>query len=109
MPILPLVRLVTIDVPNKSKIAACYFEAWIKNCLTIIPDLTAPIVVPVALLFTKREDNYLPKLFTWWDNDASINGDGWAVLREGKWVHVQGNELPGERAVPYGDPEYTGD
>jgi hypothetical protein len=40
---------------------------------------------------------------------VSINGDGWAVLRDGQWVRVQGNELPGERAIPYFHPEYTGD
>lgn len=109
MPTIPLLRLVYLDVPNKSAIAKCFIEAWLKNCLTIIPDLTAPIVVPVALLFTPRDAERLPRIFEWWDNDVSINGDGWAVLRDGNWVQVQGNELPGERAIPYGHPDYTGD
>lgn len=108
-PIIPLIRLAIIDVPSKGAIARCFIEAWLKNCLTILPDLAAPIVVPIALLFTKRDAENLPRLFEWWDNDASINGDGWAVLRDGKWVHVFGNELPGERAIPYGHPDYTGD
>ena len=109
MPTLPLIRLAMIDVPNKGRIARCFIEAWLKNCLTIPADLLAPIVVPIALLFTKRESEHLPRLFLWWDNDASINGDGWAVWRDGQWVHVFGDERPGERPVPYADPEYTGD
>jgi len=109
MPTLPLIRLAFLPVPNKWRIARCFLGAWLKNCLTIIPDLLAPIVVPVALLFTKREAEHLPKLFLWWDNDASINGDGWSVWRDGKWVHVFGTGLPSERAVSYADPEYTGD
>lgn len=109
MPTIPLLRLVFLPVPNKWRIARCFVAAWLKNRLTIIPDLMSPIVVPVALLFTPRHAEHLPRLFIWWDNDASINGDGWAVLRDGKWVHVFGDELPGERPVPYIDPEYTGD
>lgn len=109
MPFIPLLRLAFLPVPNKGRMALCFIEAWLKNCLTILPDLLAPIVVPVALLFTPRDAERLPRIFEWWDNDASINGDGWSVLRDGKWIHVFGTELPGERAVPYGDPSYTGD
>lgn len=82
LPILPLIRLAVIDVPHKGKIAACFIEAWFKNLLTIPADILAPVVVPLALLFTKTEDNKLPSFFWWWDNDASINGD---IRVEGKW------------------------
>lgn len=76
LPILPLIRIATFrDVPDRKLLAACVIEAWAKNMLTIIPDLLAPVVVPVALLFTKWEDEHLPRFFWWWDNDASINGD----------------------------------
>lgn len=109
MPIIPLIRLMKIDVPNKFDIIKCFIGAWLKNILTIIPDLLAPVVVPIALLFTKYEDNKLPKLFEWWDNDASINGDGWAVVRNGNWVRVTGNHLLSETPIQYGDPNYTGD
>lgn len=51
------------------------FKGGMVSLLVLIPDLLAPLVVPVALLFTKREDNQLPWLFRWWDNDKSINGD----------------------------------
>lgn len=74
-PFTPIIRVLTLDVPNKLGICKCFIEAWFKNLLTIIPDITAPIVVAIALCFTKYEDNKLPWLFTWWDNDASINGD----------------------------------
>lgn len=69
----------------------------------------APIMAWWALRKLPWEANELP--VKWWryDNDVSINGDGWAVMRDGKWVRVSGNELPGEVAVPYGDPSYTGD
>lgn len=75
IPIIPLIRIAKIDIPDKSGLVKCVIEAWLKNMLTIIPDLLAPVVVPVVLLFTKWEDDHLPRLFWWWDNDASINGD----------------------------------
>ena len=49
--------------------------AWFRSMLIMIPDMLSPIVVPIALIFTKWEDDKLPWLFRWWDNDASINGD----------------------------------
>lgn len=73
----------------KHKILAikCFlFTVLPRGVFVLVPDLLAPIVVPMALLFTKREDNNLPKLFRWWDNDVSINGDReeyWATEYEG--------------------------
>lgn len=75
MPIIPLLRLAFLPVPRRGRIALCFVEAWLKNCLTIIPDMLAPVVVPVALVFTRWDAEHLPWLFRWWDNDASINGD----------------------------------
>lgn len=76
LPLLPLLRIATLrEVPDRKLLAACIVEAWAKNLLTLIPDLLAPVVVPVALLFTRWEAEHLPRLFWWWDNDASINGD----------------------------------
>lgn len=87
MPILPLIRLALLPVPNKGRIARCFLGAWVKSSLMIIPDLLAPVIVPIALLFTKWEAEKLPKLFVWWDNDASINGDQREV---GRWdlLHI---------------------
>jgi hypothetical protein len=82
MPILPLIRLASLPVPDKGRIALCFMGAWLKNCLMILPDLLAPVVVPVALAFTRWDAERLPRPFVWWDNDASINGD---VRQGGLW------------------------
>lgn len=77
--LLPVIYVLFMDgVPFKIKLLAArsfLFSAFPKGLLVFIPDLLAPVIVPIALLFTKREDNHLPALFTWWDNDVSINGD----------------------------------
>jgi len=46
-----------------------------KSLVILIPAMLAPIVVPIALLFTPWEADKLPKIFAIWDNDVSINGD----------------------------------
>lgn len=74
-PLLPIIRIIMLPVPDKHKIIYDFIVAWLKSYITLIPDLLAPVVVPIALLFTKWEDNKLPGLFKFWDNDASINGD----------------------------------
>jgi hypothetical protein len=74
-PILPIIRICMLPVPNKLEIIGNFLRSWIKSLITLIPDLLAPVVVPIALIFTKWEDDKLPRLFKIWDNDASINGD----------------------------------
>lgn len=49
-------------------------SAW-RGLVTLPVVLSSPIVVTIALMFTKRNDDQLPALFRWWDNDVSINGD----------------------------------
>ena len=59
--------------------------------------MLAPIVMLFVLPFVKKEADRLPKLFWFWDNNISINGDGWAKQSpDGTWV-------------PYGHESYTGD
>lgn len=70
---------------------------------------TAPIVMAFVVPFLKRDAQKLPRAFRQWDNEVSINGDGWAVKRNGEWVRVIEDELPGEVAVSYDDPAYDGD
>lgn len=82
IPLIPLIRLAVIDVPNKWAIARCFGQAWLRNLLAMPADLMAPVVVPFALLFTKTEADHLPRFFWWWDNDASINGD---KRHDGSW------------------------
>ncbi len=66
------------DVPLLSRIAAALHflvSTMPRSTLYFLPNILAPLVVPIALTYTRREDNNLPGLFKWWDNDVSINGD----------------------------------
>lgn len=74
-PILPIIRVIQHDIPDKLKIIKCFIEAYFKTLIVLPFDLLSPIIVAIALLFTKWENDKLPKLFWMWDNDASINGD----------------------------------
>ena len=67
-----------------ASLKAGYKKAHSLKCM--FASLTAPAVVAVALLFTKWEDENLPRWASWYDNDASINGD------EFQWVN--GEALP---------------
>lgn len=74
----PLVMIWRLpDVPREHKVRACYsmLDAAAKGLKVLLPDLLAPIVVAIALLQTKREDDHLPAWAWRWDNDVSINGD----------------------------------
>lgn len=75
LPVIPLLRLIFLPVPNKSQIVKCFMKAWVRTLLVMPIDLLSPVVTPIALLFTRWEAEHLPKFFRWWDNDASINGD----------------------------------
>lgn len=75
VPVIPAVRVLMLPVPDKGRILLCFLDAWLRNLLTFIPDMLAPVVVPIALVFTRWDAEHLPWLFRWWDNDASINGD----------------------------------
>ena len=72
-------------------------------------DASAPLVAAVALLFTRRDAERLPRLFRKWDNDASLNGDGWGQLVDGKWHRADADKYPDVPWVSYSDPAYTGD
>lgn len=75
--IAPLLMVLITPIPwaHKAKAIPCFIGAGAK-CMLVMPvSLLAPLIVPIALIFTKREDNKLPSLFRWWDNDVSINGD----------------------------------
>lgn len=90
--------------------AACFDRARKADQRVRIYDATAPLVMLVALLFTPRSANKLPKLFRKWDNDVSINGDGCGWLRaDGKWVDLRdGVQHEGEPLIGYDDTSYGG-
>jgi hypothetical protein len=105
-PIIPTLRILTLPIPDKFNCIVCFWGAWFRSLLTFIPDILSPVIVPIALLFTKWEDDKLPWIFSWWDNDASINGDvrtddssdgkdGWGLR------HVQVEDTPEARAMCY--------
>lgn len=99
-----------LDLPDTDAAVACFDRARAIDRKVRIYDATAPLVMLVALLFTPREANKLPKLFRKWDNDVSINGDGCGWQRtDGTWVDLRdGVQHLGEPLVSYDDPAYGG-
>ncbi|THJ32413.1 hypothetical protein E8K88_11985 [Lampropedia aestuarii] len=87
-----LLALFFCSIPWKERIAVTrsMLNAAVRGTLLLPIDFIAPAIVPIGLLFTKWEDEKLPKLFRLWDNDVSINGD----LREpdGALSQVQSNK-----------------
>lgn len=72
------------DVDDETKAVAeeSFKRAFKLELKTLIFDITAPVVTFYVLMFVKREANELPKPFRyWWDNNVSLNGDGWWVVR----------------------------
>ena len=80
-------RVLNKDIPDEElgTIYSSLARATLHGLYKLPFSLVSPIVVPFALLFTKWEDDALPKLFRYWDNDVSLNGDlrlngGWDLL-----------------------------
>jgi len=102
------------DVPGhlKPAIIDCMDQAEDADKATWPYDLTAPLVMLVALAFTKRDADRLPRLFRKWDNNVSLNGDGhgWRDA-EGNWHHGRDGAVPppGTIMLSYSDPAYAGD
>lgn len=74
-PIIAIFFFKEVPLKHRFRAALSFLNSWARDCVILPADILAPIIVPIALLFTKREDNKLPWLFRWWDNDVSINGD----------------------------------
>lgn len=102
-PTFPVIRILTMQTPDKAAAVACMLGAWIRGMLILPADLLAPVVTPFALLFTGWEADRLPKLFRWWDNDVSLNGD---VRQQGLWAleFVPIADTPEARAMCYWAP-----
>lgn len=98
------------NLPGADAAIACFDRARKADQRVRIYDATAPLVMLVALLFTPREANKLPKLFRKWDNDVGINGDGCGWKRaDGTWVDLRdGVQHLGEPLVGYDDPAFGG-
>ena len=98
------------DLPEseKAKAVDCLLQVRRKGLSGLLYDATAPYVMLLVLPFVKRSATTLPKLFTKWDNEVSINGDGWGKkLPDGNWVTIR---EPGDPdCIPYDHPDYEGD
>lgn len=94
---------------------ACFKRAKKKSVPAQIAGLFAPIVVAFLILTRqlKWNDDNVPKWVWWYDNNVSINGDGWGtLLPDGSCLNYTDHELVAAgKGIPlhYGDPRYTGD
>lgn len=73
----PVLMLWALPIPARHKLrgSVSFMRSACSGLLALLPNMLAPVVVPVALLFTPRSANALPRWAAWWDNDVSINGD----------------------------------
>lgn len=109
-----LAEIDALDLPadTKAAIRADCVTAQKADQRTWFYDLSAPIVMLLVLPFVKREANQLPKLFSAWDNNVSLNGDGygWQDPETGEWFDIRVKPAPaGVPLVSHSDPAYGGD
>lgn len=112
LPSLWVLVLPGVPAVHRRAAALSFLHASVRGLAMLPADVLAPVVVPFALLGTKREAKGLPRWARWWDNDVSINGDGWAVQRGGAWVRINSERdlQPGDgRVYSYDDADYPGD
>jgi len=107
-------RFYALDGVDAAAAWACFdrAEKLVSPWRTLRDHLIAPVVLLIPLLRLPREANDLPEPLAYWRNNVSINGDGKAVLRDGKWIDLQDigwKPQPGERVYSYDDADYTGD
>lgn len=110
-----VMALSNVSMTDRLAAVSCFHRAREAERRTWLYDALAPQAVALALLFTRRDAERLPRLFSKWDNNVSLNGDGEGVLRDGKWL-TRGHDigwadplLPGDKLFRYSDPDYGGD
>lgn len=110
-----VMALSNVSMTDRLAAVSCFHRAREAERRTWLYDALAPQAVALALLFTRRDAERLPSLFSKWDNNVSLNGDGEGVLRDGKWL-TRGHDigwadplLPGDKLFRYSDPDYGGD
>lgn len=67
-------------------------ESESKSCS--IYNITAPLVVPIALLFCEHESEELPKWARKWNNNVNLNGDN------GFWLDKDNDGVPDTIGMP---------
>ena len=101
-----------LDASTKAALKSCCASAKVADNKVRFYDLSAPIVMLLVLPFVKREANQLPKLFSAWDNNVSLNGDGygWQDPETGEWFDIRVKPAPVVvPLVSHSDPAYGGD
>ena len=101
------------DVPAhiKADLLDCIDAAQDADRKTWLYDLSAPLVMLALLPFVKRSADHLPQWARNWDNDVSMNGDGWGWQDDdGTWYDTRIKPAPdGALLVSHSDPAYGGD
>jgi len=101
------------DIPAhvRAELLDCIDAAQEADRKTWMYDLSAPLVMLLVLPWIKRSADKLPKLFRNWDNDVSMNGDGWGWQdSDGTWYDTRIKPAPdGALLVSHSDPAYGGD
>ena len=109
-------RRLPLDAEVREAAIACFERARRANRKTWLADSAAPVGVAVALLFTPRSANNLPRWARCWENNVSINGDsGATLLEDGTWLQWRDTpqgmwpQLAGRPQLDYSHPDYAGD
>ena len=105
-------RLPDLPDAQRKELLDCLDAAKAADDKTWPYDLSAPLVMALVLPFVKREADRLPRMFSAWDNNISLNGDGEVVRRGDAWVNLRDigwTPEPGEQVIRYDDPLYDGD
>ena len=105
-------RLPDLPDAQRKELLDCLDAAKAADDKTWVYDLSAPLVMLLVLPFVPRSADRLPRLFSKWDNNVSLNGDGEVVRRGDAWVNLRDigwTPEPGEQVIRYDDPLYDGD
>lgn len=113
------IRALDISAEHKRAAMECFERAGRADSLPrkIGQHLLAPIVLLPVCLRLPLSANELPARYAKWANNVSVNGDGMALLRDGKWL-TAGEDIDwptfnaavdaGERVYRYSDADYAG-
>lgn len=95
-----------VPMDRRNEAMVCFTQAKQKAEKIVWYDVTAPYVMLFVLPFVSRDANALPKLFRMWDNERSLNGDGWGKLVDGVWKTFRTTNEP--NCIPYTHPDFQG-
>ena len=75
--LVPHIILWSLDLKAslKRKASLVFLDAAWRGVIDMAVGFAAPVIVPIALLFTKWESERLPSAFRAFDNDLNLNGD----------------------------------